>query len=76
MILLCEESEGPVEGLCRSYVYRLEYALKFSVRKRVGLSQTLKHSGEATAVPPTPRAAIGVDQVSVARTRNVSAGKK
>lgn len=29
IILLCEESEGPVEGLCRSYVYRLEYALKF-----------------------------------------------
>jgi hypothetical protein len=29
IILLCRESEGPVEGLCRSYVYRLEYALKF-----------------------------------------------
>ena len=29
IILLCEQSEGPVEGLCRSYVYRLEYALKF-----------------------------------------------
>jgi hypothetical protein len=29
IILLCKESEGPVEGLCRSYVYRLEYALKF-----------------------------------------------
>ena len=29
IILLCEESEGPVEGLCRSYVYRLEHALKF-----------------------------------------------
>jgi hypothetical protein len=29
IILLCEESEGPVEGLCRSYVYRLESALKF-----------------------------------------------
>jgi hypothetical protein len=28
IILLCRESEGPVEGLCRSYVYRLEYALK------------------------------------------------
>ena len=27
IILLCRESEGPVEGLCRSYVYRLEYAL-------------------------------------------------
>lgn len=29
IILLCRESEGPVEGLCRSYVYRLEFALKF-----------------------------------------------
>src|SRR5512135_1681216 len=29
IILLCEQSEGPVEGLCRSYIYRLEYALKF-----------------------------------------------
>ena len=29
IILLCEQSEGPVEGLCRSYVYRLEYALAF-----------------------------------------------
>ena len=29
IILLCRKSEGPVEGLCRSYVYRLEYALKF-----------------------------------------------
>ena len=29
IILLCRESEGPVEALCRSYVYRLEYALKF-----------------------------------------------
>jgi hypothetical protein len=29
IILLCKKSEGPVEGLCRSYVYRLEYALKF-----------------------------------------------
>jgi hypothetical protein len=29
IILLCRESEGPVEGLCRSYVYRLELALKF-----------------------------------------------
>jgi len=29
IILLCEQSEGPVEGLCRSYVYRLEIALKF-----------------------------------------------
>jgi hypothetical protein len=29
IILLCERSEGPVEGLCRSYVYRLEDALKF-----------------------------------------------
>jgi hypothetical protein len=29
IILLCRESEGPVEGLCRSHVYRLEYALKF-----------------------------------------------
>ena len=31
IILLCEQSEGPVEGLCRSFVYgrRLEYALKF-----------------------------------------------
>ena len=29
IILLCEESEGPIEGLCRSYVYRLEYALRF-----------------------------------------------
>ena len=29
IILLCRESEGPVEGLCRSYVYRLEYALNF-----------------------------------------------
>ena len=29
IILLCEKSEGPVEGECRSYVYRLEEALKF-----------------------------------------------
>ena len=29
IILLCEKSEGPVEGLCRSRVYRLELALKF-----------------------------------------------
>lgn len=29
IILLCEESEGHVEGLCRSYVYRLAEALKF-----------------------------------------------
>ena len=29
IILLCTESEGPVEGLCRSYVYRLEHALAF-----------------------------------------------
>ena len=29
IILLCERSEGPIEGLCRSYIYRLEYALKF-----------------------------------------------
>jgi hypothetical protein len=29
IILLSEQSEGPVEGLCRSYVYRLEYALKY-----------------------------------------------
>jgi hypothetical protein len=34
IILLCKESEGPVEGLCRSYVYRLEYALK-SVKPHV-----------------------------------------
>ena len=29
IILLCEKSEGPVEGECPSYVYRLEEALKF-----------------------------------------------
>jgi hypothetical protein len=29
IILLCERSEGPLEGLCRSHVYRLGYALKF-----------------------------------------------
>jgi hypothetical protein len=29
IILLCQSSEGTDEGLCRSYVYRLEYALKF-----------------------------------------------
>jgi hypothetical protein len=29
IILLCKDSEGPAEGLCRSYIYRLEYALRF-----------------------------------------------
>lgn len=29
IILLCESSEAEVEGLCRSYIYRLEYALQF-----------------------------------------------
>lgn len=29
IILLCESSEGRVEDLCRSYVYRLEDALRF-----------------------------------------------
>jgi len=29
IILLCESSETHVEGLCRSYVYRLEEALRF-----------------------------------------------
>ena len=28
IILLCESSEGPVEDRCRSYVYRLDLALK------------------------------------------------
>ena len=29
IILLCEQSEGHVEGLCRSYIYRLAEAFKF-----------------------------------------------
>jgi hypothetical protein len=29
IILLCEEVPRAGRGLCRSYVYRLEYALKF-----------------------------------------------
>ena len=29
IILLCESSETHVEGLCRSYIYRLEEALQF-----------------------------------------------
>ena len=61
IILLCTESEGPVEGLCRSYVYRLEYALAFvnthvevwtcAIDKDVTLNDCFRPEIQPTTVP-------------------------
>ncbi len=67
IILLCEESEGPVEGLCRSYVYRLEYALKFvsaqvyvwtcAIDKDVKLDDCFRPEMQSTTEPNSQQAA-------------------
>ena len=61
IILLCTDSEGPVEGLCRGYVYRLEYALAFvnthvevwtcAIDKDVTLNDCFRPAIQPTTVP-------------------------
>ena len=72
IILLCEQSEGPVEGLCRSYVYRLEDALKFvnthvyvwmcAIDKDVKLDDCDRDPPPLTLEPPSsPAPSAGAD---------------
>jgi hypothetical protein len=68
IILLCTQSEGPVEGLCRSYVYRLEYALKFVPTHvqvwtcAVDKDRTLNDCFEPTIQEPAVREHVHIEQ--------------